>query len=64
MLVGEDLGWGDAEGLRRDAAQAFVDVRTAQHRVSPSAPSSHHCTVHQLYYGGVLGCPVCRGWHA
>jgi hypothetical protein len=64
MLIGTHLGWDAARALRGQANTGYRDVRVYQAGYGPTLQTgTQHCQTHDLYHGGVLGCPVC-GQHA
>lgn len=64
LLIVEDIGWGAAEEWRARASEAFERIEVYQSGYGPSRQARmQFCPIHHLYFGGVLGCPVCRGFY-
>jgi len=64
ILVAENLGWKNAQTLKTGLDLGFLDSKIFQSGYGPADQALlHECAVHLVYYGGVLGCPVCRQWH-
>ena len=63
MLIAEDLDWQSLLILKARAAMAFDKVATYQSGYPPGRAELRECSIHLLYYGGVLGCPVCDNTH-
>jgi hypothetical protein len=63
VLIARDLAWDTARLLREQLVTQFEHLQVYQTGYGPSDVSGlKECPVHQIYYGGVLGCPVCDGW--
>ena len=62
FLVTRGVSWGDAQRLREDFKIVGGTVTIYQHDFGPNLGTSHYCSIHDFFYGGCLGCPVCRGW--
>jgi hypothetical protein len=61
VLVAQRVGWGEAQEWRREAESAFSPIGVFQSGYGPrDAQRMHQCKEHGLFYGGILGCPVCR----
>jgi hypothetical protein len=63
VLLARGLGWSEARELRVDAPAWVVNLRLFQEGYGPEE-TGQHCSVHDLHYGGCLGCPVCSDFHA
>jgi hypothetical protein len=59
ILIGVGLSWHAAQALR-SSHRPFSEVLVVQEgcSVGDRAP---YCALHELFYGGCLGCPVCSG---
>jgi len=66
VLIAQDMSWATVQSMKddiaADATVVFDEVCVFQCGYAPPDRSKMgRCRVHQLYYGGVLGCPVCEG---
>lgn len=60
ILIAENLGWKDVQALQSSLPSAWLDTRVFQSGYGPADQAVlRQCLVHQIYYAGVLGCPVC-----
>lgn len=62
IRITDATGFSEALCASTDQAPSFRDVVVCQQDFSPDA-SAGYCETHTLYFGGVLGCPVCREDH-
>lgn len=64
LLIIEGIGWAAAEEWRARASEAFERIELYQSGHSPSRQAHLQlCPIHRLYFGGVLGCPVCQDFY-
>ena len=62
ILVAEGVGWGKAQDLRMRLDAVFDGLQLLQDGYEPEDEGRmRFCNVHRLFFGGVLGCPVCDG---
>jgi hypothetical protein len=59
LLVAEGVGWLAVTTLRSKLPEWLHDPVTLQHRYQPNEPLDR-CRIHDLRYGGCLGCHVCQ----
>jgi len=63
VLIARDLAWDTARSLREQLVNHFEHPQVYQTGYGPpNRARLKKCPVHQICYGGVLGCPVCDGW--
>ena len=62
LLLQQNVGWAAASECAEHVTPAFRELQLYQSGYGPDDQASMHwCPTHKLHYGGVLGCPVCRG---
>jgi hypothetical protein len=60
LLVAGEVGWSAVEAVRREVPGSDLALMVLQTGLKPhSLERASSCGVHELWYGGVLGCPVC-----
>ena len=63
VLIAQQLAWGTVRALRERLATEFEHLQVFQTGYGPADQSRlEECLEHEIWYGGVLGCPVCNGW--
>lgn len=64
-LIGERLTWTVASALRREWGDVLGALELFQSGYGPADRDALlWCLRHEVYFGGVLGCPVCSGFIA
>jgi len=58
----ENLHWDDAPEKMAAHQSAFSDFVLFQRGYKPNKPTLY-CGIHDFYFGGVLGCPICTGFY-
>jgi len=62
ILCGVGLSWSTVQERKKSLGAIADDIRTFQSGYGPpDTPRLAHCPDHDLYYAGVLGCPLCSG---
>lgn len=65
VILVENVGWRDVQVWRTRTAKFARSVRINQAGCVPTDERPlAFCSVHDLYFGGCLGCPVCSGGNA
>jgi hypothetical protein len=60
-MIAQNLEWDTVRTLREQVITCFAHPQAYQAGYGPSDRDRlKECPVHRLFYGGVLGCPVCR----
>ncbi len=63
IMIAQNLEWDTMRTLREQVITCFAHPQAYQAGYGPSDRDRlKECPVHRLFYGGVLGCPVCRDW--
>lgn len=63
FLLAPLAGWGEASALREGPPEWAEEVSVFQAGYGPATDRLSFCARHRLWYGGVLGCHVCRDFH-
>lgn len=64
-LIGERLTWTVASALRREWGDVLGALELFQSGYGPADRDTlQWCLRHEVYFGGVLGCPACSGFIA
>jgi len=58
------IDWSQAQELLSNRPAWLESAAVFQEGYGPEDAALHFCPAHNLYYGGILGCHVCRGDHA
>jgi hypothetical protein len=64
ILIAPDLRWSEVQNLRRTLLTWANNLSVFQQDYTPEdAATSNYCRIHNLVYGGCLGCHVCSGFY-
>ena len=62
MIIANGVSWSEIENFRQNVPDWVMDYSVYQEGYSPKLSPSY-CKIHDFWYGGCLGCHVCRNFY-